>query len=101
MGDQPSWAHVVKGGVSVVPTPPTPPPRRPQAQQLIYFKLSSAILKSGKTSLKVVPVPEVKSADKVGKVVGDPINNLDRIATDVVEHSYALLPDPPYLDLTM
>ena len=94
LGDQPSWAHVVKGGVSVVPTPPPPPPRRPQAQQLIYFKLSSAILKSGKTSLKVVPLPEVKAVDKVGKVVGDQVTNLDRIAIDVVEHSYALLPDP-------
>ena len=93
VGDQPSWAHVVKGGVSVVPTPPLPPPRRPPAQQLIYFKLSSAILKAGKTSLRVVPVPEVKTADKVGKVV-EIVLNLDKTATDVTEHSYALLHGP-------
>ena len=27
VGNQPSWAHVVKGGVSVVPPPPAPPPQ--------------------------------------------------------------------------
>ena len=27
VGNQPSWIHVVKGGVSVVPIPPPPPAR--------------------------------------------------------------------------
>ena len=44
VGNQPSWAHVVKGGVSVVPLPPPPPV---QANPLLFrnpYKASSDIL---------------------------------------------------------
>ena len=49
VGVQPSWAHVVKGGVSVVPTPPPAPPR-PQPQP-ITIAISRAILRAAKSAL--------------------------------------------------
>ena len=63
---QPSWAHVVKGGVSVVPSPPPLPPR-PQPQ-VNARTITSEILKVAKFSLKHVE-QVVKNAVGVGKVV--------------------------------
>ena len=56
MGDQPSWAHIVKGGVSIVPPPPAPPPMMP-ANPLLFrnpFKATREILLAAKAALKVV-----------------------------------------------
>ena len=69
VGNQPSWAHVVKGGISVAPPappPPVPPPSRPQPQ--LTINISSEILKSAKSTLKPV-LKVVKTTVVVGKVV--------------------------------
>ena len=62
VGDQPSWAHVVKGGVSVVPPPPPFPPRVLAKPQLFRnpYKATSEILIAAKAALNVVvaKVPE-------------------------------------------
>ena len=56
VGNQPSWAHVVKGGVSVVPLPPPPPVQaKPQLFRNPY-KATSDILIAAKAALKAVPV---------------------------------------------
>ena len=87
IGAQPSWAHVVKGGVSVVVSPPHPPPPRPHARQqnLTFLKLSSVTLKAGKSSLKHVPEPQISLFDPVGKVVTDPkhAEQISDVQTDV------------------
>ena len=77
VGVQPSWAHVVKGGVSVVPTPPPLPPRPQVQQQLISVQLSSEILRNGKACLKSVRFPIFQSSVKVEKVVEDPVSKSD------------------------
>ena len=61
VGNQPSWAHVVKGGVSVVP--PAPPPQVPANPQLFRnpYKATREILIAAKAALKGV-VPEVREA---------------------------------------
>ena len=58
MGNQPSWAHVVKGGVSVVPLPPPPLPTVQDKPQLFRnpYKATSDILIAAKAALKAVPV---------------------------------------------
>ena len=53
VGSQPSWAHVVKGGKSVVP--PAPPPPAPLQPLPITVPISTEILKSAKASLKAKP----------------------------------------------
>ena len=85
VGVQPSWAHVVKGGVSVVPTPPPLPPR-PQVQQLISVQLSSFILKNAKASLKIVGSPTgASSVAALGKVM-----EFQEVFTEEAqEHSFA------------
>ena len=92
VGVQPSWAHVVKGGVSLVPTPPLPPPR-PQVQQLLCVQLSSDILRNGKASLKCVAKPRVNTSHEIGKVVENPVSKKDEnVAKDVpVQSSHAAL----------
>ena len=70
VGEQPSWAHVVKGGVSLCVTPP-PPPARPQVQQPANFKLSCGILKAAKVSLRVVQEPVIRRHDQVGAVLDE------------------------------
>ena len=70
VGVQPSWAHVVKGGVSVVPSPPPLPPR-PQPQ-VNARTITSEILKIAKSSLKHVE-QVVKNPVGVGKVVNVPV----------------------------
>ena len=70
VGVQPSWAHVVKGGVSVVPSPPPLPPR-PQPQ-VNARTITSEILKVAKSSLKHVE-QVVKNPIGVGKVVNVPV----------------------------
>ena len=56
VGNQHSWAHVVKGGVSVVPLPPPPPVQaKPQLFRNPY-KATSDILIAAKAALKAVPV---------------------------------------------
>ena len=67
VGVQPSWAHVVKGGVSVVPTPPPAPPR-PQPQP-ITIAISRAILRAAKSALKETQLLAASSSVKLGKVV--------------------------------
>ena len=54
VGDQPSWANVVKGSVSVVPLPP-PVQANPQLFRNPY-KATSDILIAAKAALKAVPV---------------------------------------------
>ena len=54
-------------------TPPPPPPQQPGAQQLRFFKLSECILKAGKTALKAENLPQVKTAEQVGRVVTAPV----------------------------
>ena len=78
VGVQHSWAHVVRGGVSVVVAPPAPPPR-PQAQQLFSFKLSGGVLKAGKASLKPVQKPTVKNVEQLGKVVSAPVLKISTV----------------------
>ena len=99
VGVQPSWAHVVKGGVSLVVTPP-PPPGRQQAQQLVFFKLSGGTLRAGKASLKAVQSPVVKCLDPVGRVLdgaADIVEPLETIedASMVVQLSAVELLDLP------
>ena len=71
VGVQPSWAHVVKGGISVVPIAPPPPPH-PQPQP-ITSAISSASLNAAKNSLKKVQTQTFKSVVKFGKVVVAPV----------------------------
>ena len=87
IGAQPSWAHVVKGGVSLVVSPPPPPRPCPHARQqnLTFFKLSSGILKEGKTSLKHVSEPVISLFDPVGKVVTG--KEIVDVLTDVPEQA--------------
>ena len=68
----------MKGGVSLVVAPPPPPPPRPQAKQLIFFKLSSGILTAGKANLKAIELPQIRSIHQAGKVVDI------QVATDVI-----------------
>ena len=58
VGNQPSWAHVVKGGVSVVPLSPPPPPPVQANPPLLRspYKATSDILIAAKAALKAVPV---------------------------------------------
>ena len=60
LGNQPCWAHVVKGGVSVVPlSPPPPPPPPVQAKPQLFrnpYKATRDILIAAKAALKAVPV---------------------------------------------
>ena len=60
VGDQPSWAHIVNGVVSVVSPLPIPPSVLPGNPQLFRnpFKASSEVLIAAKAALKVV-VPRV------------------------------------------
>jgi hypothetical protein len=93
VGDQPSWAHVVKGGVSVVPPPPLLPPPVPANPQLFRnpYKATSAILIAAKAALKVV-VPEV-SEPAVQEVAA-------AVAAD--EHSYVLAnPPSPAMEISV
>ena len=98
VGVQPSWAHVVKGGISVVPPAPPPPvlpPFRPQTQS-ITINISSEILKMAKSTLK--PVLEVvKNSVVVGKVVNAPVEPVFKpvgTVKDVAEKEYALPGSP-------
>ena len=95
VGDQPSWAHVVKGGVSVVPPPPPPPPQVQAMPQLfrIPYKATSDILIAAKAALKAVPVEtapvEVEAVDE-GAIAGEE------------EHSYALaIPPSPAMEVSV
>ena len=91
LGVQPSWAHVVKGGVSVVPTPPPLPPRPQVRQQLISVQLSSVILRNGRDCLKSVKFPIFNSSVKVGKVVEGSVSKSDEnVAKKAPEHSYTM-----------
>ena len=67
VGDQPSWAHVVKGGVSVVPQAPPLPPRVLADPHLFRnpFKATSVILKAAKNALKAVPMPSSTGQETV------------------------------------
>ena len=86
VGDQPSWAHVVKGGVSVVPPPPIPPPPVIPNPQLFRNPFAKA-------ALKVVP----KAAD-AGPVAAS-LANVDKEAH---EHSYALAnPPSPAMEISV
>ena len=82
VGDQPSWAHVVKGGVSVAPQPPPLPPRVLANPNLFRypFKATSAILKAAKSALKAV-VPK----DIFDKNAGDAGHNssIDKVANEM------------------
>ena len=96
---QPSWAHVVKGGVSVVPSPPPLPPR-PQPQPITVI-ISSEILKVAKFSLKPV-VQVVKDAVVAGKVVNapvpvEPVSNPVGDEKDDAEHEYGSMVASPDL----
>ena len=57
VGDQPSWAHVVKGDVSVITSPPSPPPRVDANSQVFRnpVKATSEMLIAAKAAQKVVP----------------------------------------------
>ena len=78
VGVQPSWAHIVKGGVSLVVPPPAVPPPRPQPQQqLIFLKLSRGTLRAGKASLKTVQKPVIKRFEQLGKVVMEQARAVD------------------------
>jgi hypothetical protein len=95
VGDQPSWAHVVKGGVSVVPLPPPPPPHVQANPQLFRnpYKANSDILIAAKAALKAVPV-EPAPAEGVASDKGD-------IAGED-EHSYALaIPPSPAMEVSV
>ena len=72
VGEQPSWAHVVKGGVSIVVSPPPHPPRH-QVQQPVVFKpgLSSGILRAAKVSLRAVKLPIIRRHEQVGVVLDE------------------------------
>ena len=91
VGVQPSWAHVVKGGVSLVIAPPPPPPRH-QPQQLTFFKISGGILRAGKASLKTCQEPRLKFSDPVGKIVlateAAALEGVEESSMDV-QHSFA------------
>ena len=62
VGNQPSWAHVVKGGVSVVPPPPALPPPVQANPELFRnpYKASREILIAAKAALKAVVAAEVR-----------------------------------------
>ena len=80
VGNQPSWAHVVKGGISVVPLAPKPPvPLHPQP---ITVPISSVLLRAAKASLKAVK-----------KLSVDPVTESD-LSKNGQEHSYALALPP-------
>ena len=104
VGDQPSWAHIVKGGISVVPVPPAPPP--PVALlpkvSVIPRKVSRDILKAAKTALKVVPKIQVKkstaspvldSVDKDGQELAlPPSPDMEVALEDEFEVGFSLQP---------
>jgi hypothetical protein len=93
VGDQPSWAHVVKGGVSVVPPPPIPPPPLISNPQLFRNPFAKA-------ALKVVP----KAADAGPSItqvqaVAASLANVDKEAH---EHSNALAnPPSPAMEISV
>ena len=98
MGDQPSWAHVVKGGVSIVPVPPVPPPMVPANPQLFRnpFKATSEILIAAKAALKDV-VPRVEVAPRAPVAV-----STANVGGDGKEHRYALAAPPsPALEVSI
>ena len=98
VGDQPSWAHIVKGGVSVVPPPPIPPPMLPANPMLFRnpFKATSEILLAAKAALKVVVPRVVEVVPRVPVVV-----STADVDVDDTEHSYAALaaPQSPALEV--
>ena len=86
VGSQPSWAHVVKGGISVAPpAPPPPPPCHPLP---IAMPISSDILRAAKASLKVVK-PKVYEK-KTAEVPSED----SEVAKNGPEHNYAQLLSP-------
>ena len=97
VGNQPSWAHVVKGGVSVVPPPPAPPPQVQANPELFRnpYKATREILLAAKAALKVV-VTEVR--ESVVKEVTAP-----KVAAPVdKEHCYVLAyPPSPALEVSV
>ena len=98
VGDQPSWAHVVKGGVSVVPPPPILPPPVPANPQLFRnpYKATKEILIAAKAALKVV-VPKVRVSED--KDVADVSGDLPDAGKD---HVYALAnPPSPALEISV
>ena len=98
MGDQPSLAHFVKGGVSIVPLPPVPPPMVPANPQLFRnpFKATSEILIAAKAALKVV-VPRVEVAPRAPVAV-----STANVGGDGKEHRYALAAPPsPTLEVSI
>ena len=93
VGNQPSWAHVVKGGVSVVPLPPPPPVQaKPQLFRNPY-KATSDILIAAKAALKAVtvePAPAEVVVSDEGDIAGED------------EHSYALaIPPSPAMEVSV
>ena len=63
VGCQPSWVHVVKGGVSVVPLAPPPPPRRVLADPHLFINpFKAAPLEVTAAGVLAVPVPTVRPA---------------------------------------
>ena len=99
VGDQPSWAHVVKGGVSVAPPPPPPPPPVIPNPQLFRnpFKATAEILVTAKAALKQV----AKAAEAPPRVPlqVQAVANVDK---DALEHAYALVnPPSPAMEVSV
>ena len=101
VGDQPSWAHVVKGGVSLVPPPPPPPPPVLPNPQLFRnpFKATSEILVAAKAALKVVP--KAADAEPRGTPQVPAVAASSSVDKDAHEHSYALNPPSPAMEVSV
>lgn len=99
VGDQPSWAHVVKGGVSLVPAPPLPPPPV-VADPTLYrnpFKATAEILVAAKAGLQVV----TKVADVEPRVPLQ-VQAVASVDKDAHEHGYALAnPQSPAMEVSV
>jgi hypothetical protein len=96
VGDQPSWAHVVKEGVSVVPHPPPSVILNPELFRN-SVKATSEILVAVKAALKGVS----KVADTDPRVTQvQAVDDVDKDAPE--EHSYALVDTPsPAMDISV
>ena len=91
VGNQPSWAHVVKGGVSVAPPPPPLPPQVQANPELFRnpYKATREILVAAKAALKVV-LPEVRESP------------VKEVAAVEKEHSYVLAnPPSPAMEISV
>jgi hypothetical protein len=103
VGNQPSWAHVVKGGVSVVPPPPLLPPPVAANPHLYRnpYKCTSDILIAAKAALKAVPV-KTAPAGAAAVDQGDQCALKEDQVGGKEEHSYALAnPPSPAMELSV